>query len=115
MNTGARGGALLLAFSLLTACGSARRDIPVAGPMRYADARVAEGERVYTRECSLCHPRGEAGLAPAINNKPLPAFLIRFQIRHGLGAMPAFPESELSDAEVDAIIAYLMHMRARGG
>ena len=104
---------VLAAFVLLAACGSPRADVPIAGRMAVTDAQVAYGERVFMQQCNQCHPRGSAGLAPGINNKPIPPFLIRFQIRNGLGAMPAFPESQLGDKEVDAIIEYLMYMRER--
>jgi mono/diheme cytochrome c family protein len=57
--------------------------------------------------CHQCHPRGEAGIGPALNNKPLPGFLIRFQIRSGLGAMPAFPERVVGNEELDVLVAYL--------
>jgi len=99
----------------LSACGSSRRSVPIAGPMTFPSQRVALGEQVYMRECSACHPEGEAGLAPGINNKPLPAFLIRFQIRNGIGAMPRFTEDEISDDEISAVIDYLQHMRRRTG
>jgi mono/diheme cytochrome c family protein len=59
------------------------------------------------RECNQCHPAGAAGLGPAINNKPLPGVAMRTQIRLGAGAMPAFKDDALKDAEVDAIVAYL--------
>ncbi|HEY9552835.1 c-type cytochrome [Allosphingosinicella sp.] len=106
--------ALALALLALSACGSARRSVPVAGPMAIADPQVALGERVFMRECSVCHPRGEAGLAPGINNKPLPEFLIKFQVRNGLGAMLSFSEEHVSPEELDAIVEYLEHMRGRG-
>jgi mono/diheme cytochrome c family protein len=51
--------------------------------------------------CHQCHPGGGGGLAPSINDKPLPEGLIKTQIRQGLGAMPAFTEKHLSDADVD--------------
>jgi mono/diheme cytochrome c family protein len=66
------------------------------------------------RQCSQCHPGGEAVLGPAINNKPLPAFLIRFQVRHGLGAMPAFSEERVTDSDLTDVIAYLKALRQHG-
>jgi mono/diheme cytochrome c family protein len=98
---------------VLASCGSSRRSVPVAGPMAFPNPEVALGERVFMRECSACHPEGEAGLAPGINNKPLPSFLIRLQIREGIGAMPSFTEREISDDEIDAVIEYLQYMRGR--
>jgi mono/diheme cytochrome c family protein len=69
------------------------------------------GERVFMAQCQQCHPGGAAGLGPAINNKPLPAFLIRYQVRRGLGAMPEFDEAVISDADLDALVAYLQELR----
>ena len=99
--------ALLL---VLAGCGSARRGPPVADVVAFSE-EAQLGERAFAQRCSECHPEGEGGLAPPINNRPLPKFLIKTQIRTGLGAMPAFGEDELSDAEVDAIADYLVELR----
>lgn len=101
--------ALLLA-AVLSSC-SARRSEPIAGPLEVRSPEIARGEAAFDLACTRCHPGGERGLAPAINNKPLPGFLIRFQVRHGVGAMPAFSEEELSAADLDAIVAYLKELR----
>jgi mono/diheme cytochrome c family protein len=58
-------------------------------------------------KCNRCHPGGEAGLGPALNDKPFPDFLKRFQVRHGLGVMPHFSKDELTDPQLDAILDYL--------
>ncbi|HJP61658.1 MAG TPA: cytochrome c, partial [Gemmatimonadaceae bacterium] len=58
-----------------------------------------------------CHPGGAAGLGPPLNNKPAPAFVIRFQVRHGLGAMPAFDSTQISDADLHAVAEYLKALR----
>lgn len=98
---------VLVLLAVLAACGSPRRSEPIGGPLPLATTQVRDGERVFMAHCYQCHPNGEAGLGPAINNKPLPAFLIRFQVRHGLGAMPAFDESLLPDDDLDALLQYL--------
>lgn len=103
--------AALLVPALLAGCGSARRSEPVAGALDERSPEIARGHVAFDRFCSQCHPEGELGLAPAINNKPLPGFLIRFQVRHGLGAMPAFPEEVIPPDELDAIVAYLEALR----
>lgn len=102
--------AVLLALALALGC-SARRSEPIVGPLVSPSPEVARGEAAFDRQCSYCHPGGEHGLAPALNNKPLPGFLIRFQVRHGLGAMPALSERELPPAELDAVVAYLKTLR----
>lgn len=105
---------ILAALLMLTGCGSARRGEPVAPPLSASSSTVARGETIFMHACHQCHPKGEAGLGPALNNKPLPAFMIRFQVRHGLGAMPAFSEKDLSDRDLDRVIAYLKALRKNG-
>ena len=104
--------AVLSAATLLTACGPQRRDEPVTEPLNYSDERVLLGHRVFSRHCHQCHPGGAAGLAPAINDKPLPVTLIRAQVRQGHGTMPKFSEAEISEEEVDGIVRYLKALRA---
>jgi mono/diheme cytochrome c family protein len=94
-------------------CASARRGEPiVAGGKPPLNAEEQLGQRVFMRECNSCHPGGEGGVGPAINNKPVPAAAIRLQVRNGLGAMPAFDDGEVSDAELSAIISYLTKVGA---
>ncbi len=94
-----------------SACGSARRGEPYAAELVPSTEALTRGEQVFYRHCHQCHTGGEASLAPAINNKPLPAWLMRLQIRRGLGAMPAFDKKEIDDRELDSLIAYLIALR----
>jgi mono/diheme cytochrome c family protein len=105
--------ALAMAALALAACTSPRRSEPLSGPFVPASPDVARGEHVFMAHCHLCHPGGEAGLGPSLNDKPLPGFAIRTQVRAGLGAMPAFAPEEVSAADLDAVIAYLRARRAR--
>lgn len=101
--------AVLVVFAL--ACGSARKVPPIASPVQLTSQKLVTGHHEFMEYCHQCHPHGESGLAPAINDKPLPGFLIKFQVRNGLGAMPAFPEEVISDEELDAIVEYLKQLR----
>ena len=101
------GGALLLA-----GCMTARRTEPAATALELADARVNRGRVVFFQQCHFCHPQGGAGLGPAIVNKPLPSFLMKLQVRHGLGAMPSFKDEKISDGDLDALVAYIKAVRA---
>lgn len=96
---------------VILACGSPKRDEPDKAPFVPATQTIALGEQVFKKQCDYCHPGGGAGLGPALNNKPAPAFAIRFQIRHGLGAMPAFDSTTLAESEVRAIADYLLALR----
>jgi mono/diheme cytochrome c family protein len=53
-------------------------------------------------------------LGPAINDKPLPGFLVRLQVRSGLGAMPAFSEQDISPEELHDLVLYLKALRRHG-
>ncbi len=104
---------LIMCVSLLfvNGCSSARRGAPVAGLPGPTSTQVERGQVAFDQHCNTCHVGGAAGLGPAINNKPLPGWLIRFQVRHGLGAMPSFSETQISDGELDAIVSYLKALR----
>ena len=102
---------LFAAATLAVGCGSPRRGEPITEPLQSDDPSIALGHRVFSQHCHQCHPGGAAGLAPAINNKPLPVGLMKTQVRKGLGAMPAFSKEEISDEELDGIIRYLKALR----
>jgi mono/diheme cytochrome c family protein len=101
----------LAACIATAACGSARRSAALGAPPVPATAEVLRGQRVFMRACHACHPGGETGLGPSLNDKPLPGFLITLQVRRGLGAMPAFPREELPDDDLAALLAYLQARR----
>jgi mono/diheme cytochrome c family protein len=100
-----------VALAIAVACGSPRRSEAMLGPMEIDSRDVASGRLVYARHCHECHPGGSAGLGPALNNKPLPGFLIKFQVRRGLGAMPAFGEEEISDGQLDDLVEFVRARR----
>ncbi|UFS71459.1 cytochrome c [Geomonas sp. RF6] len=104
-----------LVMVLLAGCGTARRGEPIAEPIQIDSQKVARGERAYMYHCNKCHPGGEAGLGFALNNKPLPAAMIKTQVRVGAGAMPAFSKELLPDNELDDIVAYLQTLRKSDG
>jgi mono/diheme cytochrome c family protein len=105
--------AMAVALALATGCGSARRSPPLVEPLPLT-AELRQGYEVFMVHCHPCHPGGEAGLGPALNNKPLPRFMMRLQVRRGLGAMPAFPEEVISNEELDRLLDYLLALRRHG-
>jgi mono/diheme cytochrome c family protein len=102
---------LLVLAGASIGCGSARRGSSVEGPMSLRDPEVQRGAVVFAASCYKCHPGGEAGLGPAINDKPLPQFLVRMQVRQGLGAMPAFSEEQISGEQLDDLAVYVAKLR----
>jgi mono/diheme cytochrome c family protein len=95
-------------------CGSARRGEPLKGPMNISSPEIATGQRVFMKNCHECHPGAEAGFAPAINDMPLPGFLIKFQVRRGMGEMPGFSREKITDEELEALVKYIKAMRKHG-
>ncbi|MGE7774892.1 c-type cytochrome [Chitinophaga sp. NPDC101104] len=101
--------AIILLTIIFISC-TARR-MPLAGNGVQGKEAALAGKKAYQQYCDKCHPGGEAGLGPALNNNPAPGFLKRFQVRHGLGAMPAFDASVVSPEDLDHIMAYLKAKR----
>jgi mono/diheme cytochrome c family protein len=96
---------------VLAACGARHRGEP-HGPAIRDVVNEQHGKTLFQKFCYKCHPNGTTGLGPAINNKPLPEFAIKTQIRQGVGAMPSFDHATLSDADVDAIARYVTQLRS---
>jgi mono/diheme cytochrome c family protein len=112
MQTKSKTTILLTALCLaLTACHTSRRGEPITGPLQINDAKVEHGRIVFLKNCHQCHPNGEAGLGPALNNKPAPVFLMKTQVRVGLGAMPHFTKDQIPPEDLDDLMAYVMALR----
>lgn len=65
----AAAAALGLAALATAACGSARRGEPLAGALVTTESSQDRGRLVFMQNCYKCHPGGEAGVGPALNNK----------------------------------------------
>lgn len=103
---------LVLPFLILLTIGcSTTQKQPASEPVAMETEELRNGRIVFNQYCNSCHPEGSSGLGPSIINKPLPKFLMRFQIRHGIGVMPAFKDDVLEDQEVKNIARYLVHLR----
>lgn len=100
------------AVLVFTGCGTARRTEPHAPPLTFSDAKLTRGREVFFAQCHYCHPHGSAGLGPAIVNKPLPGFLLKFQVRHGLGTMPSIKADKVTAEDLDALVAYIKAVHA---
>ena len=99
--------AVVISASIFCGC-SARRSEPIVGKTFTVDKmKVQHGREVYMKHCDKCHPGGEAGLGPAINSNPAPGFLKKFQVRHGLGVMPAFKEGQIKKEDLKDVALYM--------
>lgn len=108
-------GVLLIALAVLlaTACAPADGATPTvpgatATPLA-AIGDVARGEELFKKTCAECHSR--PGMMPE-DLATLSPEQIRQTVRQGKnGAMPAFSESELSDRDLNDIIAYIKSLK----
>ena len=93
------------------------------GPQRRAQTNMSEeiinespqaskGRLVFKTNCQKCHPDGESGVGPPLNNIHLPGFLVRAKIRSRAlllwtGRMPAFKKNEISKKEMDDLMVFI--------
>jgi len=89
-----------------------------AATLALAQDAQSHGKELFANSCAYCH--GERGYATAQLAKRLgpanalleartnlPAVYVRTVVRHGIGGMPWYRRAELSDTDLDAIVAYL--------
>jgi mono/diheme cytochrome c family protein len=97
----------------------------LAAPASAQDATVARGKQVFDLWCYACHKPLNPGDAPVAGTSSLqrnyqgakPAALeqrtdlapdyVRFIVRHGVKSMPFTRRTEVSDPDLDALVAYL--------
>jgi len=120
------GAFLILAFAGLVFAGAARAQDAAARSHAWTTATVkGEGQPSgyvqYQNYCSMCHGEGAGkpgtlalqakykGALPALLEKrtDLTPQLIKMYVRNGISVMPIFRKTEISDADLDAICAYL--------
>src|SRR5688500_3852835 len=95
-------------------CGTVRRGEPITGVSQSKDPEVQRGAVVFAQHCYQCHPGGEGGLGPGLNDKPAPVWLMKTQVRVGLGTMPGFSDEQISDEELNVLMDYVIALRKEG-
>jgi len=106
--------AVLAIGAAVVGCHSVRRGEPIVGPLSSNDPAVQHGKVVFARKCHSCHPGGEGGLGPGLNDKPLPVFAMKLQVRTGLvgfKVMPSFNEHQIPSEDLNDLMAYLKAIR----
>lgn len=93
---------------------------------RAADpATVEKGKQVFLRWCEACHGSGDdrpgtlglqakyAGQLPARleDRTELSADFVKYYVRNGFAMMPPFRKTEIGDADLAALSAYLTRKR----
>ncbi len=121
-------GAVLL-LAITTAASAAEPTLswtlsPAPAPV--SKLQVEQGKREFQNACTICHGGGAPdrpgtlslqskyqGTKPALleERTDLTPEVVKFFIRNGIAMMPQFRKTELSDAQVAAIAAYLARKR----
>jgi (+)-pinoresinol hydroxylase len=119
-------GFLIIVLAILFAAKSAPAQDAVSRSNAWTNATVnGEGQPrgyvQYQNYCSMCHGTGGGkpgtlalqakykGALPALLDQrtDLTPQLIKTYVRNGISVMPIFRKTEISDADLDAIAAYL--------
>ena len=117
-----RMASLILAFVLMATGSTVAQTV---GP----EAKAEQGRTVYQYWCATCHSPGRenpgtAALAVKYKAQPaIPAVLaertnftpqsIKFFVRQGVSVMPPFRKTEISDADLDALSAFMTRNNRR--
>ena len=73
-------------------------------------ARIGTGpEGIYSRTCGYCHGKDVGAVILGLH---LPAELIELTVRTGRGAMPAFRQTEISDADLKLLSEWVLNSSA---
>lgn len=67
---------------------------------------LTTGNTVYAEYCEGCHPGGEEGDGPKITDLGASPAQMRWRVRSGGDDMPAFGPDKISDAQLEALLAY---------
>ncbi len=98
---------------------------PAVDPASLSDPAQRRGHEVFGKWCSACHgdapgmPGTQAleakygGQIPALveERADLTPELVEFYVRNGISVMPHFRKTEISDADLDDLSAYLTRDR----
>jgi mono/diheme cytochrome c family protein len=94
--------------------------LPISGAFG-AESQAERGREVYQKWCTPCHGPGLGkpgtsaaaahGIKPAVleQRTDLTAKMIETAVRKGVYFMPRFRKTEISNADLAAISAYLVH------
>ncbi|HEV7715198.1 MAG TPA: cytochrome c [Steroidobacteraceae bacterium] len=125
------GHALLLAIAVTFAASAQGADTAADQPTRMSAKKAADaasvqkGREVFQYWCTACHGDGPGkpgttalqtkynGKKPALleARKDLTPALTKFFVRNGISVMPPFRKTEITDADLSALAAYLARPR----
>ena len=97
---------------------------PAAPVSPEAAASPRSGPEIFADTCVFCHDAGgwgtrslarrtPAGRAELLQREVLPPALVRHAVRRGVGSMPQFTPTEISDEELEILATWLETLNRR--
>lgn len=71
---------------------------------------MAEGNTIYARSCAMCHGANGEGSALGPKVAGHTASATKTQVRNPMGKMPAFPQTQVSNADLDKLADFIVAM-----
>lgn len=97
-----------------------RTRIETPKPAGQVKVAALPGEQIYLRWCAECHASAtgpgtqtlerkyQGGVTAILDKRTgIPAGLVEYTVRHGVGFMPSFRKTEISDSELALLAKYL--------
>lgn len=75
------------------------------------DSQWGSGKNLYDKVCGHCHAP-EVGVGTVIAGRGLPESYVKYIVRNGFNAMPAFPASFIDDKSIAQVTEYLSTLQA---
>jgi len=118
---------ILMLSTLMLGCALAAQMTPAQrASAQAAEPARSEGERIYAKWCSDCHSTEGGPGSVALERKyqgRIPSVLeqrgdlspgyVKLAVRRGASFMPSFRKTEISDAELALVAAYLVPTKGR--
>lgn len=110
---------LLAGSLLLVACGGEATPTPAGSAATTVTAKpssgnAANGEKLFTEvACVSCHPSAGkvAGVGPKLAGTTRDEDYIRNIIRQGKNPMPGFRAAQITDAQLEDLVAYIKNLK----
>lgn len=110
----------LTVAALALALAATTRDLAAQepAPAQRAEAAPRTGPQIFADTCIYCHDargwgtralarRSAAGQEQLLQRAVLPPALVRYAVRRGIGSMPQFTPTEITDAELEVLANWL--------
>lgn len=83
--------------------------LSACGMQAQASSGPRPPEKIYQTTCGYCHGKN---IGPIIKGRELPPEAVKMMVRNGIGGMPAFRPTEITNEELDALATWISQSKA---